>query len=149
MEFLRRVGSLSQFSEPCRRAHRFGCSRRRRQQADAVGETLCCCCRPCALVNLVAVVTARLPALLVRKSLGQWRKLHRKKGAILLTGASAFKAGEGFSAHGAAGGGESVWQGRSPSAEEVPEVKKIKRASFYCAGFWRSPPAIIVKGGEA
>lgn len=67
----------------------------------------CCCCGPCGLVNLVAVVTMRLPAVLVRKSLRWRRKLHRKKGAISWTGASA----DGGALL-AAGGGKALWQGR-------------------------------------
>lgn len=100
----------------------------------------CCCCGPCGLVNLVAVVTMRLPAVLVRKSLRWRRKLHRKKGAISWTGTSADVRR----------GAPSSRRRKGAVAGEVPEVKKIMRVSFYCAGFWRSPPAItVIKGGEA
>ncbi|KAG6533071.1 uncharacterized protein LOC122041225 [Zingiber officinale] len=126
--------------------------------AESAGETaaecaaICCCC-PCGLVNLLAVVTVRLPAVLARKTLRCRRKLRRNKGAILWTESRAFGEGDGdgFTSHGGAllaeGGGEQLWQGRSPS-EEVSEVEKIMRASFYGAGFWRSPSRITEKEEE-
>lgn len=126
-----------------------GCTR----FAESAGETaaecaaICCCC-PCGLVNLLAVVTVRLPAVLARKTLRLRRKLHRNKGSILWTESSALGDGDGFSANGGTllteGGGEQLWQGRSPS-EEVSEVEKIMQASFYGAGFWRSPSQITEK----
>ncbi|XP_074566532.1 uncharacterized protein LOC141823172 [Curcuma longa] len=121
--------------------------------AESAGETaaectaIFCCC-PCGLVNLLAVVTVRLPAVLARKTLRWRRKLHRNKGAILWAESRPLGDGDGFRAHGGAllveGGGEQLWQGRSPS-EEVSEVEKIMRASFYGTGFWRSPSLITEK----
>ncbi|WOK95609.1 hypothetical protein Cni_G04316 [Canna indica] len=118
--------------------------------AESAGETaancavVCCCC-PCGLVNLLVVVAVKLPAGLVRRALRRRTKHQRKKARLLWARARAFdeEEEEFFSIHSAgallaAASHDELWPEKPPS-EQVLELEKVMWASFYGAGFWRSP----------
>ncbi|KAG8062893.1 hypothetical protein GUJ93_ZPchr0003g17887 [Zizania palustris] len=102
----------------------------------AAGCAAVCLCFPAAVVEVVVLATVRAPAALCRRAV---RARRRRRSA------SAGQAGDIYELivdDGRvveAGEAAVVWPAAPPPAEEAAELEKEVWATFYGAGFWRSP----------
>ncbi|XP_051189677.1 uncharacterized protein [Lolium perenne] len=101
----------------------------------AAGCAAVCCCFPCVMVEVVVLATVRAPAALCRRAV----KASRRRRS-----ASAGQASDMYELlvdDGTVTGPRDaavVWPAVQPS-DEAGEMEKEVWASFYGAGFWRSP----------
>ncbi|CAM0875688.1 unnamed protein product [Alopecurus aequalis] len=103
----------------------------------AAGCAAVCCCFPCVMVEVVVLATVRAPAALCRRAVRASRR-RRSASAGQATDIYELLIDDGTVPVPVPGDAAVVWPAVKPS-DEAGQLEKEVWASFYDAGFWRSP----------